>query len=165
MMQVSIVATISADGFIAREHNELADWSSKADKKFFVEVTKRAGVMVMGSSTFKTIGRALPDRRNIVYTRGTIEVVGIETTAESPADLLARLERDGFSEVAICGGATIYDMFLRAGLVTDVYLSVSPLLFGRGITLGVDPMDVRLTLKDNKLLDENTILLHYEVTK
>ncbi|MGF7229699.1 MAG: dihydrofolate reductase family protein [Candidatus Saccharibacteria bacterium] len=163
MIQTSIIATVSADGFIAREHNELANWSSKADKKLFVELTKRAGVMVMGASTYKTIGRALPDRRSIVYTHGVIDQEGVEVTTELPADLLARLESEGFSEVAICGGATIYDVFLRASLVTDIYLSVSPLLFGAGISLMTGTLDIRLKLKDSKLLDEDTMLLHYEV--
>jgi dihydrofolate reductase len=164
-MKVSLIATISADGFIARDHNELADWSSKADKKLFVELTKRAGVMVMGSATYKTIGRALPGRRNIVYTRGVIDQEGIETTAEAPADLLARLEAEGCDEVSICGGATIYDMFLRAGLATDIYLSVSPLFFGTGISLLSKTLDVQLKLKETRSLDENTVLLHYGVAQ
>lgn len=162
-MQISIVATVSADGFIARDHNELADWSSKADKKLFVELTKRSGIMIMGSSTYKTIGRALPGRRTIVYTHGVIDQEGIETTTESPTELLKRLEQEGYAEVSICGGATIYDMFLRAGLVTDVYLTVSPLLFGTGISLLASTLDVQLALKDSCLLDENSMLLHYEV--
>nr|AIA14963.1 Dihydrofolate reductase [uncultured bacterium] len=163
MIQTSIVATVSADGFIARDHNELADWSSKADKKLFVELTKRSGVMVMGSATYKTIGRALPGRRNIVYTHGTIDQEGIETTSETPTDLLKRLEQEGCTEVSICGGATIYGMFLRAGLVTDIYLTVSPLLFGTGISLLASTLDVQLALKDSRLLDENSMLLHYKV--
>lgn len=163
MMQVSIVATVSADGFIARGHNELADWSSKADKKLFVELTKRSGVMIMGSTTYKTIGRALPGRRNIVYSRGIIDQEGIETTSEAPAELLKRLEREDCQEVSICGGATIYDMFLRAGLVTDIYLTISPLLFGTGISFLTDTLDVQLVLKDSQLLDANSMLLHYEV--
>ena len=162
-MKVSLVAAVSADGFIAREHNEFAGWSSSEDKKVFVELTKRAGVMVMGSTTYKTIGKALPGRRNIVYTRGVIEQDGIETTAEDPADLLKRLEQDGFDEVSIIGGATIYDMFLRAGLITDVYLTVEPVLFGAGISLATGSMDVRMHVVDTKMLNDDTILMHYEV--
>ncbi len=165
MIQTSIVATVSADGFIARDHNELADWSSKADKKLFVELTKRSGVMIMGSATYKTIGRALPGRRNIVYTRGVIDQEGIETTSETPAALLERLEQEGCTEVSICGGATIYDMFLRAGLVSDLYLTISPLLFGTGVSFLTSTLDVQLVLKESRLLDENSMLLHYEVVK
>ncbi len=162
-MKVSIVAAMSADGFIAHGHNEFAGWSSSEDKKVFYKITKRAGVLVVGSNTYKTFPKALPGRRNIVYTRGTIEQDDIETTAEAPADLLKRLEQDGYEEVAIIGGATIYDMFLRAGLVTDIYLTIEPVLFGAGISLATDTLDVPLHVVDTKMLNDNVILMHYEV--
>jgi len=162
-MRVSIIAAVSADGFIAREHNELANWSSKEDKKLFVELTKRAGVMVMGGVTYRTIGRALPGRRNIVYSRTVINQEGIETTQEEPSALVWRLQKEGFSELAVCGGAAIYDMFLRAGVVTDVYLTIEPVFFGTGISLFKTPCDVRLTLAECKQLTPDVTLFHYTV--
>ena len=162
-MKVSIVAAVSADGFIARNDHELADWSSKEDKKVFVELTKRAGVMIMGGNTYRTIGRALPGRRNIVYSRQAILQDGIETTQEAPAALLERLAREGYAEVAICGGRAIYDMFLQAGLVTDLYLTLEPTLFGVGITLAAASLHVTLRLAESTKLNDDTLLLHYEV--
>lgn len=162
-MRVSIIAAISADGFIAREQNELANWTSKEDKKLFVELTKRAGVMVMGGTTYRTIGRALPGRRNIVYSRSPIDQEGIEVTAEAPELLVKRLEKEGFSEVAICGGAAIYSLFLQAGLVTDVYLTVEPLLFGSGISLASQPLKTRMHLAEKRQLTPDVLLLHYTV--
>jgi dihydrofolate reductase len=58
-MKTVIVAAITADGFIGRTSDHLADWTGKADKKLFVQVTKEAGAMVMGSRTFATIGGPL----------------------------------------------------------------------------------------------------------
>lgn len=162
-MKVSLIAAISADGFIARGNHELADWSSKEDKKVFVRLTKRAGVMVMGGNTYRTIGRALPGRRNIVYSRQAISQEGIETTQEAPAALLERLAREGHGEVAICGGRAIYNMFLQAGLITDIYLTVEPTLFGAGITLAAGSLRARLRLAEHTLLNDDTLLLHYEV--
>src|SRR4051812_29027747 len=121
-MKAFIIAALSADGFIARDPGQSSmDWSSKADKKRFVELTKRAGVIVMGKNTWKTIGKPLKDRLNIVYTRGTLdmpsgvnEAAGVlETTTKSPQELLAELESRGFKEVAICGGAQIYTLFMK----------------------------------------------------
>lgn len=162
-MRVSIIAAISADGFIAREHNELANWTSKEDKKMFVTLTKRAGVMVMGGATYRTIGRALPGRRNIVYSRQKIAQEGIETTQEAPEMLLARLEKEGFDEVAICGGSAIYDMFLSAGLVTDVYLTIEPLLFGAGIPLARSSLQTRMRLQETRQLTPDVLFVHYSV--
>ena len=55
MIKVFIIAAISADGFIAKDTNHPAMWTSKADKKRFIELTKRAGVVIMGATTFKTL--------------------------------------------------------------------------------------------------------------
>jgi len=96
-MNVVLIAALTADGFIGRDSSHLADWTGKADKKLFADVTKTAGAMVMGSRTFATIGRALPGRRNIIYTKHpeTITAEGVETTDETPTALIARLQAEG----------------------------------------------------------------------
>lgn len=162
-MKVFMIAAVSADGFIARRADELADWTSKEDKKLFVELTKRAGVMVMGNTTYRTIGHALPDRRMIVYSRSPVNDEGVEVTSEDPKDLVARLEREGYHELAICGGRSIYDLFLGAGVVDELYLTVEPVLFGEGISLLSTAVDHTLRLTEHATLNENTMLLHYEV--
>ena len=165
-MKTVIVAAITADGFIGRTADHLADWTGKADKKLFVAVTKEAGVMVMGSRTFATIGRALPGRRTIVYTSRpeTITAEGVETTSETPAELVGRLEREGANGVAVVGGASIYNQFIAAGVVNELYLTVAPLLFGTGVPLfGTEELNIQLELLESTKLDDNTVLLHYEV--
>lgn len=162
-MRVFLIAALSADGFIARDTHELANWTSKEDKKLFVELTKRAGVFVMGSTTYRTLGRPLPGRKNIIYSRHNIADEGIEVTQESPQDLVERLTREGYSELAVCGGRAIYDMFLHAGVVNELYLTVEPVLFGRGITLASSLTDTALQLKECRQLNANTVSLHYTV--
>ena len=164
-MKVFIIAAISADGFIARSTNELANWTSAEDKKLFVKLTKEAGVMVMGATTLATIGRALPGRRTIVYTTHPedLTVEGVEPTAEDPALLVERLAAEGASAVAICGGRSIYSLFMQAGLVNELYLTVEPTVFGVGIGLFKDSLDARLSLIDTTKLSDDVILLHYSV--
>src|SRR3990167_7337399 len=107
MIKAFLIAAVTADGFIARDEKHSAFWTSKEDKKRFVELTKRAGVVVMGSTTYATLPRALKERTNIVYSRSK-SFEGAETTQKSPVDLLSDLESRGFKEAAICGGASIY---------------------------------------------------------
>ncbi len=164
-MRTFIIAAISADGFIARSSDELADWTSKEDKKLFVELTKRAGVMVMGNTTFKTIGRALPDRQTIVYSRQDLPYDDVEVTSEDPVDLVARLNKAGQAELAICGGSTIYSLFMQAGVVDELYLTVEPCLLGGGVPLFDAALDAKLKLLETRQLNENVLLLHYEVQK
>lgn len=164
-MKTVLVAAVTADGFIGRSSDHLADWTGKADKKLFVQVTKEAGVMVMGSRTFATIGRALPGRRTIVYTNRPEQITaeGVETTNESPAALVARLEREGATGLAVVGGASIYAHFMAAGVVDELYLTIAPLLFGTGVPLFNTALDHRLELLRHTPLDANTVLLHYRI--
>nr|AIA10894.1 dihydrofolate reductase [uncultured bacterium]AIA11622.1 Dihydrofolate reductase [uncultured bacterium] len=159
------MAAITADGFIGKDASHLADWSSPEDKKLFVSLTKQAGTMVMGSKTFDTIGRALPGRRTIVYTTHPekYQGLGVVATSEDPAKLVGRLAQEGCEDLAIVGGAQIYDQFLRAGLVDELYLTIEPVLFGKGINLLANSIETGLELKDTQKLNDNTILLHYAV--
>ncbi len=166
-MRVFIIAALTADGFIGRDSGHTADWTGKEDKKIFTELTKEAGVIIMGSRTHQTIGRALPGRRNIVYTSRPAELKteGIETTNEPAKDLLARLEDEGATAVAICGGASIYDLFMREGLVDELYLTYVPLVFGQGVNLFSGELSADLTTEEVTQLPDGAVLVHYIVKK
>ena len=166
-MKTFIIAAQTLDGFIARKSDENSfDWTSKEDKAFFISKTKEAGVVVMGRNTFETIGKPLVGRRTIVMSRSKkIEIEGAESTGETPEELLSRLEKEGFSEVAIAGGASIYTAFLKAGLVDKIFLTIESHVFGDGIKLFNKDCDQKLELVSNTKLGENTLLLEYNVIK
>lgn len=84
-------------------------WRLPNDMRHFVALT-RGKPIVMGRKNYESIGRALPNRKNIVMTRNThwqapgcVDVRDVEgaLAAAAPAD-----------EVAIIGGAEIYAAFL-----------------------------------------------------
>lgn len=164
MIKAFIIAAVTADGFIAKDaQHSPFNWTSKADKKRFIELTKRAGVVVMGSATYKTIGTPLKERTNIVYSKSQ-KFEGVEVTQDKPADLLKKLEERGFKEVAICGGSQIYGMFMKAGVIDTVYLTVEPLFFGKGINLFSEDLRYTLKLKSAQTSDSTgALLLEYSV--
>lgn len=161
-ISVFIIAALTADGFIGKNTAHFADWTSKEDKQFFVQMTKKAGVVVMGSNTYQTIGKPLPGRLNIVYSRDK-QFEGAETTQKTPAELVENLKARGYREVAICGGSTIYSMFLEAGVVNKLYLTVEPIVFGSGIHLFNKEIEKKLQLVLCKNLNEQVVLLEYNV--
>jgi dihydrofolate reductase len=163
-MTAFIIAALTADGFIAKSSQHLTDWTSKEDKHFFVEKTKQAGVVVFGQNTFETIGKPLKDRLTIVYSKDK-QYEGVEVTQKPPRELLEDLEKRGYKEVAICGGATIYTIFMEAGVVDKLYLSVEPVLFGQGLTLFNKELDKKLELVSVQKLGDHTVLLEYNVIK
>lgn len=162
-MKVFIIAAQTADGFIAKSTDQVStNWTSIDDKKFFAEKTKQAGVVVMGSSTYKTFNKPLKDRINIVYSRGE-SFDGTEPTSLSPKELLDSLEKRGFSEVAICGGSSIYTMFAKAGVIDSIYLTIEPVVFGNGISLFNENLDLKLSLVSERKTENGTIFLEYKV--
>ncbi len=165
-MKIFIIVATSADGFIAKDPKEPStNWTSVEDKKHFIETTQKSGAIVMGANTFKTIGRALPKRRNIVYSNEPINVPGIEVTSLAPQELIAKLEKEGVEELAICGGSTIYTMFMKAGLVDSLYLTIEPIIFGKGMNLFNDVIDAKLELVNFRRTDSGTIFNEYKVIK
>ncbi|HEY9584176.1 MAG TPA: dihydrofolate reductase family protein [Candidatus Paceibacterota bacterium] len=166
MLKTYIIAATSTDGFIAKDPTAPSTkWTSEYDKKRFVEMTKHSGVVVMGAKTFATISKALPGRRTIVYSNTPIDVPGIETTSLPPAELISKLESEGLKELAICGGAMIYTMFMEANVVDNVYLTVEPVTFGTGIPLFNKSFDDKLELINTEQKPSGTIFKDYKVIK
>ena len=85
-MKISLLAAVSVDGFIAESSDQLADWTSKEDKRSFVSKTKDAGVWVMGRKTYETIGKPLPGRLNVIMTRDPSKFEDIEGTLRYTSD-------------------------------------------------------------------------------
>lgn len=166
MIQAFIIAATSLDGYISPlTHTNSMSWTSGADKEFFKKRTKEAGVVIMGRTTFETIGKALPERRTIVYTSTSITVEGVETTTLSPSDLLVQLESEGVSEVAICGGSSIYSLFMNEGCVSKLYITIEPIVFGSGIPLFKNITDTHLSLASTTPLNAHALLLEYDIKK
>ncbi len=164
-MKILLLSAISVDGRIGLNADHFSNWTSKEDKKFFSEKTKESGVIIMGRKTFDTIGRPLPGRINIVMTRDTSNTENqlglLEYTSDSPREIIKNLQDRGFDSVVIGGGASIYSLFLQEDLVTDLYLTIEPVLFGKGVSV-VDGIDQRkLNLESLEQLNNQTILLHY----
>lgn len=171
MIKTYIIVAQTADGKIARNSSHEADWTSRADKKHFIEMTKKSGVMIMGLNTFKTFPSPLKDRLHVVYSdkddaeKDNIPGV-VEYTEDTPEILINKLEERGFKEVAICGGSTIYTMFMKSGLVEKIYITIEPRLFGEGMSIFNQSLDIKMKLNSAKTVnDENVILLEYDVLK
>ncbi len=161
---------ITADGKIAENTTHFANWTSGADKKMFVEKTKSAGVIIMGLTTYQTIGRPLPGRLNIVLTPEPEKEQNIpdslEYTSKTPEEILVNLEKRGYKEAIIGGGATINGLFLQKNLIDEIWLTVEPKIFGEGLNLfrGAE-VDVNLELIETVQLDKNVIQLKYKILK
>jgi len=86
-------------------------WHLPADLKFFKSVTMGKPI-IMGRSTYESIGRPLPGRTNIVITRNTgFQAEGCRL-AHSVDEALAIAEEEAAEEAMIIGGGAIYKQTL-----------------------------------------------------
>lgn len=180
--EVLIIVATSVDGFIAQSRLQASvDWTSSEDKKHFHQVTKQAGVVVMGEATLETINlNYLPfsERLNIIYSHKTrqelvakldlnqekINDASLRVTSLPPLALVEELREAGFSQVAICGGRSIYTQFMQAGVVDRLLITVEPVIFGDGIKFFGQEMMANLRLLSSKKLNERgTLLQEYAV--
>jgi dihydrofolate reductase len=168
--QVFIITAITADGYIAHDKNEMAMWTSKEDKNRFVALTKDAGVMVMGATTFKTFPKPLPGRHHVIYSRSERfedkwPDGNVETTTLPPEDLIKSLVDRGYTKIAICGGERTYTKFIQAGVLTHAYLTIEPVFFGTGLRLfnGEILQDIKMKLLKTEHTESGTIFADYEI--
>ena len=167
-MKVIVLMALTVDGFIGRTSDDFPDWSGSADKKLFREVTMRAGVVIMGSRTFDTIGKPLKGRKNVILTRNVNRQSvwdNLVFTDQDPANLLDQLEKDGFDEVVVAGGARINTLFARQNLIDEIHVTYSPLVFGAGISTFSEAVALQLALIDFGRIGEDRILARYKVQK
>ena len=99
---IKIIVAMSKNRVIGN-NNELI-WKLSSDLKRFKELTTEQSV-VMGRKTYESIGRPLPNRRNIIITRNSeYEVEGCEIVSSLEEALLLT----GSSCFIIGGGAIIW---------------------------------------------------------
>jgi dihydrofolate reductase len=169
IMKVILIAAVSADGKIAEHADQSSlDWTSKEDTQFFIEKTKEIGTVIMGHKTFATINKPLKGRRLVVLTRDTSQkkpLPGVEFTSLEPAALMRKLSDDGVAEVVLGGGSVVYGQFLEAGLVTDIYLTLEPFLFGNGVPFAQGFDRIPLHFESVEQLNDQTVLLRYTIPK
>jgi len=108
--RLSLIAAIAENGCIGI--NNKLPWYLPEDLKYFKAVTSGKPV-IMGRSTFESLGRPLPNRTNIVITRNRdfqaaegVRIVHSLDDALRVAESVAHIA--GNEEVVIIGGAQIY---------------------------------------------------------
>ncbi|TKC10788.1 dihydrofolate reductase [Pedobacter polaris] len=116
MNKLSLIVAISENNAIGKDNKLL--WHLPADLKHFKEITTGHPIL-MGRKTYDSIGRPLPNRRNIVITRSaSLEIPNVEVV-NNLEDAISLCAKE--NEVFIIGGAEIYKHALE--LTNRIYLT------------------------------------------
>jgi dihydrofolate reductase len=109
MKEFNLICAVSLNGVIGNSADNSIPWFLPSDLKNFKQITTGKTV-VMGSRTYASLGRNLPNRRNVVISRG---LNGIEYQPDAIHSSFAealRVEQSGFF---VIGGEHIYGESLR----------------------------------------------------
>jgi dihydrofolate reductase len=113
---ISIIVAMSANNVIGADGG--LPWRIPEDLRRFKAVTM-GKPMIMGRTTYESIGRALPGRRSIVLTRqADFEAEGCEVVPTIDAAMKAAGDA---GEIMIVGGGEIYRQFLP--MADRIYLT------------------------------------------
>ncbi|OGH88342.1 MAG: hypothetical protein A3J93_04790 [Candidatus Magasanikbacteria bacterium RIFOXYC2_FULL_42_28] len=167
--QYLLLAAVTIDGKIAKNSGHLSTrWTSDEDKNHLHAILDKSDLVVVGNNTYKTAYRPLRQRNCVVFTRS------VKTTAQknakclylnpSAVDIKKWLAQSPYKKIAILGGTATYNLFLEKKLISDIYLTIEPVIFGTGLGL----FDTNLKnfqrfklLSIKKLNRRGSILLHY----
>ncbi len=100
---IAIIAAMTANRVLGR--NNQLPWHVPGDLKNFMRVTT-GNVVIMGRNTFDSMGKPLPNRRNIVVSRTMAPRKRVEVYRDIPT-ALHHAEADE-NDTFIIGGAQIY---------------------------------------------------------
>lgn len=117
----SIIVAIGNNNEIGKNNKLL--WHIPEDLKKFKEITQGKTV-VMGRNTFKSIGKTLPNRNNIVLSKN-LQNINNKKNLEICDDFskIIKKYKNSVEEVFIIGGAQIYKKALELGIVEKLYIS------------------------------------------
>tara|TARA_B100001109_G_scaffold188200_1_gene154919 strand:- start:353 stop:832 length:480 start_codon:yes stop_codon:yes gene_type:complete len=121
-MEITLIAAVDKNLAIGKDGK--IPWNIKEDLKFFREKTMDTAI-IMGRATFESIGRPLPNRKNIVMTKSPANRQGVYevTSKEDALDEAILFSKD----IKIIGGEFIYKEFLPLAtklFITEVDLEV-----------------------------------------
>jgi dihydrofolate reductase len=115
-MRLTAIVAVSQNGYIGKDGG--LPWHLPAEMAFFKRTTTDHPI-IMGRKTYESIGRPLPERKNIIISRdnmyeaeGCLVVSSLEEALEA-----AR----GSDEVFIIGGASIYQLAMPK--IDKIYLT------------------------------------------
>jgi dihydrofolate reductase len=114
-MKISLVAALDRHFAIGRDG--AMPWHLPDDLKRFKQLTLGKPVL-MGRKTALAIGRALPERRNLVLTRSAAPPFAAQQTVASLPDAIAAAGND---DLMVIGGGEVYALALP--FATDLNLT------------------------------------------
>lgn len=166
-MKIILMMAMTADGKIAKTSDHFPNWTSREDKKMFMDVTKKHGIVLMGEKTFQTFPKPLPGRLSVVFTleKDPPKTENVKWVSGDPEKILEELENMGYKSAILGGGTYLNTQFLEKKLIDEIWLTIEPKIFGDGLGIFGGDFDQNLKLLSVEKINENSVVMKYEVLK
>jgi dihydrofolate reductase len=172
-------AIASLDGYVADEDGKF-DWAAPGEEvhSFINDLERPVGTYLYGRrmyevmAVWETLADDAPAMRDFAQIWRTADKVVYSRTLEGVSSARTRLERD-FDPEAIrqlksaaardigVGGSELAGQAIRAGLVDEIQLFLTPILVGGGTPALPDDVRVKLELLDERRFADGVVYLHY----
>ncbi|MBO9701836.1 MAG: dihydrofolate reductase [Sporocytophaga sp.] len=164
-MKVKLFVSVSVNGkvLLAENPNHQVPQEILGE---FMQMASKAGNLILGRKTFDMMAgypaalEALSEIDMVILSENKPDSEGYKVVS-SPEKAIEYFKLKGCSEIVVGGGTQIYNAFLKADFVSELYLNVIPILSGSGGILGLDEdLLIRLKLEHQKSVG-NIVQLHY----
>ena len=169
-MKVVLYMETTVNGLVAKQ-DDGTDWISEEAWSSYEQIMSEVDAIIVGKRTYDLmpVEEFQKNVEYIVITSNKEEhrkVANVRFSNESPNTIIENLTSKGYQKVAIAGGGKTNASFMKEGLVDEMYLDIEPLVLGSGIPLfAPSDFEYKLQLLETKMLNKNTIQLHYKITK
>lgn len=168
-MKVILYMGLTSNGFIAKEDDNTS-WISQEEWDSYSAFVRKVGCMIIGHRTYDILTKQpefseLKEVKIVVISHKDFKTLASNHfTAKTPRKGLDVLKN--VDEVIVAGGGQINSVFMKEGLIDEIYLDVEPLVFGKGIQLfSPEDFEYELELIEINKLNQHTVQLHYQVIK
>lgn len=166
-MKIIAIVAISIDGKIATHSKHFSNWTSTEDKDFLHSTLDKCDVIIVGNNTYKIARKPLSKRNCIVLTSS------VNTTCKKSKNLVYCNPNNTklldlistYKLVAVLGGTQAYTYCLENNLLDELFVTIEPLVFGRGLNIfhseKIKTIFFQL-ISIKKLNNSGSLLLHYK---
>ena len=179
MAKLIYSAIASLDGYVADEDGKF-DWAAPGEEvhSFINDLERPVGTYLYGRrmyevmAVWETLADDAPAMRDFAQIWRAADKVVYSRTLEAVSSARTRLERD-FDPEAIrqlksaaardigVGGSELAGQAIRAGLVDEIQLFLTPILVGGGTPALPDDVRVKLELLDERRFADGVVYLHH----
>ena len=147
MRKVVLFIAMSLDGYLADSEGKVGWLGGQGNDEEMIdsysEFVEHVDTVVMGWNTYyKVVTELSPEEwvygnleSYVVTHRDCLSEEKIQFTGEEPCRLVRELKEKDGKDVWICGGADIVRQLMAEDLIDTYYISIIPILLGKGIRL------------------------------